>query len=95
MFERYALLAMLLTPSWIAGHPPRPAAVLHCSPTCSAAVVWAGGIGMAAYLVGPSVVDAVGDMGTLLSVLLGAGIAAIVGAEILRRRRRRARAAAG
>jgi hypothetical protein len=34
-------------------------------------------------------------MGALLSVLLGVGIAAIVGAEILRRRRKRARAAVG
>jgi membrane protein DedA with SNARE-associated domain len=94
VFERYTLLAIILTPSWIAGiHRVRP--LYYNVVNVVSAAVWAGGIGMASYLVGPSVLDAVSDMGTLLSVLLGVGIAAIVGAEILRRRRRRAREAAG
>jgi membrane protein DedA with SNARE-associated domain len=94
VFERYTLLAIILTPSWVAGiHRVRP--LYYNVVNVLSAVVWAGGIGMASYLVGPSVLDAVSDMGALLSVLLGVGIAAIVGAEILRRRRKRARAATG
>jgi membrane protein DedA with SNARE-associated domain len=94
VFERYTLLAIILTPSWVAGiHRVRP--LYYNVVNVASAVIWAGGIGMASYLIGPSVLDAVSDMGTLLSVLLGVGIAAIVGGEILRRRRKRARAAAG
>ena len=94
VFERYTLLAIVLTPSWVAGiHRVRP--LYYNVVNVVTAVIWAVGIGMASYLVGPSVLDAVSDMGTLLSVLLGVAIAAIVTAEIMRRRRKRARAAAG
>ena len=53
------------------------------------AAVWAAGIGLAAYWIGPSVIDFVGDVGIVTSVLLGALIAAMVIAEVMRRRRHR------
>ena len=90
VFSRYAVVAILLTPSWIAGiHKVRAAVYL---PTNAAgAAIWAGGIGAAAYFVGPTVIDFVSDLGLVtaaaLIVLLCSGIAA----EVVRRRRRRAR----
>ena len=94
VFERYTVLAVILTPSWVAGiHRVRP--VMYNVINVVTAAIWAGAIGMTAYLIGPSVVDAVDDFGTVTLVALGVGIVAVIGEEIWRRRRKRARAAAG
>ena len=89
VFQRIPILAVIVTPTWIAGiHDVRTTTFLFAN-TLGAAL-WAGGIGMAAYLIGPSVVDAVGDLG-LVTVLAVAGLVVlIVGGELVRRRRRRA-----
>jgi membrane protein DedA with SNARE-associated domain len=94
VFERYAFIAVLLTPSWIAGiHRVRPAVYLAANAVGAAA--WAGGIGMGAYLVGPSVVDVANDLGLIATIGVVVVIAVGVGGEALwRRRRRRAREAA-
>jgi membrane-associated protein len=92
VFDRYAFVAVLLTPSWIAGiHRVRLPVFLLANTI--GALLWALGIGMAAYLIGPSVVDVVNDEGIVVSLILGAAILAIVGAEIVRRRRKHARGA--
>ena len=94
VFERYTVLAVILTPSWVAGiHRVKP--LMYNIINVVTAVIWAGGIGVTAYLIGPSVVDAVDDFGTVTLVALGVGIVALIGEEIWRRRRKRARAAAG
>jgi membrane-associated protein len=90
IFERYTAIAILLTPPWIAGiHGVRTGAYLFWN-TLEAAL-WAGGIGMAAYLVGPSVVDAADDVGLVTTLALVALIVFAVGGELFRRRRKRVR----
>jgi membrane protein DedA with SNARE-associated domain len=92
VFNRYAFVAVLLTPSWIAGiHRVRTPVYLLANTI--GALIWAIGIGMAAYVIGPSVVDLVNDEGLVLTLILGAVIVAMVAAELVRRRRKRAREA--
>jgi membrane protein DedA with SNARE-associated domain len=88
IFARYAVIAILLTPSWVAGiHRVRTGVYLVTNAVGSA--LWAGGIGLAAYFVGPTVLDLVSDLGLVTTVLLVVLIAAGIAAEIVRRRRRR------
>lgn len=88
VFSRWAVTAVLLTPSWIAGiHRVRPKVFL---PTNAAgAALWSVGIGLGAYFVGPKVIDFVSDLG----LVTGAGLVLLVIAGVwveIRRRRRRA-----
>ena len=88
LFERHPVIAVLLTPAWVAGiHRVRTD--LYMLLNLVGAAVWAAGIGLAAYWIGPSVIDFVGDVGIVTTVLLGALIATVVIAEIVRRRRHR------
>jgi membrane protein DedA with SNARE-associated domain len=90
VFERHPVIAILLTPSWVAGiHRVRTDVYMILN--LVGAAVWAAGIGLAAYWIGPSVIDFVNDFGVLTTVLLAVFIACVVGAEIARRRRRKAR----
>jgi membrane protein DedA with SNARE-associated domain len=89
-FERYGVLAVFFTPSWVAGvnqmrWPPYMAA------NAVSALLWAIVIGTGAYLVGPSVADIIGDLGLVSVILLGLVALALVGGEIRRRQRRGAR----
>lgn len=94
VFERYTVLAIFLTPSWVAGiHRVKPG--IYNLVNVVTAVMWAGGIGLAAYAVGPSVTDEASDLGTITTVLLVAGILALVGGELLRRRRKRTHGGSG
>jgi membrane protein DedA with SNARE-associated domain len=89
VFTRYPVIAIVLTPSWIAGiHRVRPA-IYHPTNVVSAAL-WAAGLGLGGYFAGPAVIDVVGDLGTVAAVAVGLVIAAAVVLE-LRRRRHRAR----
>jgi membrane protein DedA with SNARE-associated domain len=87
VFRRHPVSAILLTPSWVAGiNRPKPA--LYVAVNELAAVIWAAGIGLAAYYIGPSVVDFVGDLGTITAVGLGILLVVTFGGEFVRRRRR-------
>lgn len=87
VFDRYPVIAILVTPSWIAGiHGVRP--VIYQAVNALSAVAWAVGIGLAAYYVGPAVIDVANDLGWITPVGVGTLIAIIVSAEIVRRRHR-------
>jgi undecaprenyl-diphosphatase len=90
IFRRYPVLAIVLTPSWIAGiHGVRSS--LYLPVNAVAALAWAVGIGLGSYYVGPPVLDIVDDMGTAAGSALAALVVVAVLAEVLRRRRHRRR----
>lgn len=87
VFARVPVIAIVLTPSWVAGiHGVR--AALYLPVNAIAAAVWALAIGLGGYYVGPTVVDLVGDLGVVTGIGLLVLILAGVGAAVLRRRRR-------
>jgi membrane protein DedA with SNARE-associated domain len=90
VFKRYAVVAVLLTPSWVAGiHHVRP--VIYLPTNTFAAALWAGGIGVGAYYIGPTIVDLVTDVGLVTTAAVVVLVALVVGGEIVWRRRSRAR----
>ncbi len=92
VFARHPVIAILLTPAPIAGiHRVRTTVFLAVN--TASALVWAVGIGLGAYFAGPSVIDAVDDLGLVTGVALGVVVVAGVGFEIRRRHRRRTRSA--
>jgi membrane protein DedA with SNARE-associated domain len=90
VFTRYPVVAILLTPSWIAGIH-RGSTVVYLVINAVSAVAWALGIGLAAYFVGPSVIEFVSDLGVVATVGLAALVGVVIVVEIFRRRRRLAR----
>ena len=87
VFERHPVIGVLLTPSWIAGiHRVRPRVFLLVN--AASAALWAVGIGLGAYLIGPTIVDIVSDVGWLTAIGLAVLIAGAVWTEISRRRRK-------
>jgi membrane protein DedA with SNARE-associated domain len=95
-FERYTVLAILIAPSWAAGINRVPALIYNVVNLVSAAV-WAVALGVGAYVVGPPVIDVVGDLSSVAETILIVVVVATV-AEGLRRslriRRRRRTATA-
>lgn len=70
-YERYGPVAVLFTPSWIAGiHDMRWSRFLPANAV--AALGWALSVGLGAYLVGPSITDIVADAGLAGGILVGA-----------------------
>jgi membrane protein DedA with SNARE-associated domain len=70
-YERYGPVAVLFTPSWIAGiHDMRWSRFLPANAV--SALAWALSVGVGAYLVGPSVTDIVADAGLAGGLLVGA-----------------------
>lgn len=93
IFHRYVALAVILTPAWIAGIHHVRSRVYQPWNAVSAAL-WAVGVGLAAYYVGPSVVDAVADAGLVTISVVVVFVAAVIVATVLQRRRMRARRSA-
>ncbi|HEY3727530.1 MAG TPA: hypothetical protein VGL51_10175 [Solirubrobacteraceae bacterium] len=87
VFGRYPVIAVLLTPTWVAGiNRVRPAVFLIVN--TAAALAWAAGIGLSAYFIGPTVIEAVSDLGVITAVGIVLLVAAGVVFEIRRRRGR-------
>jgi membrane protein DedA with SNARE-associated domain len=87
VFAKHPVLGILLTPSWIAGiHRVRPRVYLLINAV--SAVLWGVGIGLAAFYVGPSVVEFVDDLGVVTGVGAAVLVLAVVAGEIARRRHR-------
>jgi membrane-associated protein len=87
VFGRFPVLGILLTPSWIPGilHTRRR---IYLPTNALGAAIWAVGIGLGAYFVGPSVLDVVGDIGFITVGAVAVLIAAAVVLELRRRKRR-------
>ena len=70
-YERYGAVAVLFTPSWIAGiHDMRWSRFLPAN--AISALTWALSVGLGAYLVGPSITDIAADTGLAGGLLVGA-----------------------
>jgi membrane protein DedA with SNARE-associated domain len=81
-FKRMEVIAIILTPPWVAGiFRARP--WLYNVVNAVSAVVWTVAIGVGGYYIGPPVLDVVGDAGTaglvlaIVIVVVGVGTAAI------------------
>ena len=62
IFNRAPLVAVLMTPSWVAGiHRVRIA--IYAPVNALGAALWAGGIGLGAYYAGPPILDFASDAG--------------------------------
>lgn len=88
-FARYGVIAVLFTPSWVAGIA-RMRASLYVPVNAVSAAVWALAIGLAAYWVGPSITDVAADEGLLVWLVVG-GLVAAFAIVLLRNRLRRPR----
>ena len=86
-FARYGVLAVLFTPSWVAGIV-RMRASLYVPVNAASAAVWALAIGLAAYWIGPSIADVAADEGLLAWLVVGALIAAFAIVLVRNRPRR-------
>jgi membrane protein DedA with SNARE-associated domain len=91
VFQRLTVIAILLAPSWVSGIN-RAGTVVYMITNAVSAAVWAVGIGLGAYYVGPAVLDVLADVGTATAIGLVVLVLIGVGLELTRRRRRRAEA---
>lgn len=90
IFDRYAVIAVLMTPSWVAGINKVHGSVYQPTNAISA-LAWAAGLGFGAYLIGPAVLDFFNDVGLVTAVATVAVLVGVVATEIFWRQRRRAR----
>jgi membrane protein DedA with SNARE-associated domain len=90
VFDRYPVLAIIVCPTWVAGiHRVGP--VLFNVVDVLSALVWAVGIGLGAYFVGPAIIDAAQDLGVATAIGVLILVALAVYWEVRRRRARRPR----
>lgn len=89
VFKRLTVIAILLAPSWVAGIH-RVGTTIYMVTNLLSAIAWSVGIGLAAYYVGPPVLDVLADVGTVTAIGLIVLVLVGVGLEIMRRRRHRA-----
>lgn len=92
VFERWTIIAILLTPAWVAGIH-RVGTWIYLVVNEVTAVVWAVGIGLGAYYAGPPVLDVVDDLGWVSVVGIVVLVIGGVAIELTRRRRRSGEAA--
>ena len=87
-YDRYGLVAVLFTPSWIAGiHNMRLSR--YAPANAISALLWALGWGLAAYYVGPSITDVIADAGSARWVIVIAVVASVGAIALIRRQRHR------
>jgi membrane protein DedA with SNARE-associated domain len=87
VFQRLTVIAILLAPSWVSGIH-RAGTVIYMVTNAVSAAVWAVGIGLGAYYLGPPVIDIIDDVGTVTGIGLGVLVLFGIGFEVRRRRRR-------
>jgi membrane protein DedA with SNARE-associated domain len=88
LFKAREAVAILFTPSWVAGiNRSRPALYLPIN-VISALALWAAPLAIGAYFIGPPIIDLFDDVGLIATIVIVVAAAALVVAEIFRRRRR-------
>jgi membrane protein DedA with SNARE-associated domain len=87
-YERFGPVAVLLTPSWVAGIH-RVKTVPFVIFNLVAAVVWTALYGLTTYFAGPKVAEYFGDVGKWASAGIVAAAVAVAAVALLRRRRKR------
>jgi membrane protein DedA with SNARE-associated domain len=87
VFQRFTIIAILVTPAWVAGIH-RVGTGIYLITNEVSAVVWTLGIGLGAYWIGPPVLDALVDVGWISLVGIVLLVAAGIVFEVNRRRRR-------
>jgi membrane protein DedA with SNARE-associated domain len=90
VFRRVEVLAILFTPSWVAGINRSRARVYLPVNAISALLLWALPIAVGAYYLGPVILDLLADVGTIATIILLIVIAVLVVTALRRRRRERA-----
>lgn len=89
LFERHPVIAILLTPAFVAGiHGVRSR--IYQPINAVSAAVWAAAIGIGGYVIGPPILDVFGDIGTAFTVIVIAAVLVALVIELARRRRRHA-----
>jgi membrane-associated protein len=86
-YERFGVIAVLFTPTWIAGIA-RMRWTRFLPANLLSALVWVLTVGLGAYVIGPAIEDVVTDFALGGSIALGALVVATAAAQFLRRRRR-------
>jgi membrane protein DedA with SNARE-associated domain len=87
LFARYGMVAVFMTPSWVAGINRMP--WTHYLPANAlSALIWSLSIGLIAFFVGPAIAHLLGDLGGWLAVIVGVSGLAALWFERRRRHRR-------
>lgn len=90
VFARHPVIAIVLSPPWVAGIHRVHNRVYQPINVISAAI-WAAGIGFGAYFAGSAIVKFVDDFGLATSIIVGVAVVIAVALEIRHQRRRRTR----
>jgi membrane-associated protein len=85
-YDRFGVLAVFLTPSWVAGIA-RMRWTRYLPANALSALLWALVVSLGAYLLGPTIRDIVADLGLVLTLILVGLIGAAVAGRVLRQRR--------
>jgi membrane protein DedA with SNARE-associated domain len=85
-FKRMQALAIVLTPSWVAGIYSASTGIYMLVNALSA-LAWAVAIGVGGYYAGPPVLELVNDFGTLGTIVAVALVVGAVAVTVLRRQR--------
>ena len=85
-FKRVEVVAILLTPSWVAGIY-RAGPVTYNVVNATSAIVWTLAIAIGGYYIGPPVLEFISDFGTVGTVVAIAIVVVAVGLTLVRHRR--------
>jgi membrane protein DedA with SNARE-associated domain len=86
IFHRQVAIAVIFTPAWVAGIHHVRSRIYQPLNVLSAAM-WAVGVGLGAYYVGPSIADFLGDLGLVALMIIGVILIGGIAFEVFRRRR--------
>jgi membrane protein DedA with SNARE-associated domain len=83
-FKRHEVIAVLLTPSWVAGIYRAGTAVYNIV-NATSAVAWTLAIGIGGYYIGPPILELINDFGTAGAIVAIALVVLGIGTALMRR----------